>query len=112
MAEIMAEIVKDLKGGTLRLTRTKLVELTGQTGFSKWTLELSELKSPRLVNGCLWVDIHRPCVFDGANDIVTCVMCAPKNHKIGCRTFSARTFNKIMRAAGVKPLAKAKRPVV
>lgn len=87
------EIIKDVKGGTLRLTSTSLVERTGESmPPCKWRLALSSLSDamdgeelPIYRLGCVGHATFRP-----------------NKRTIGCRTFDVKNWKKIMKAAGRK----------
>lgn len=89
----MSEVIKDLNGWTLRLSKTKLVELTGERlAGQRWALPLSELKTDAFNVAILC--IAGTLLGEEGRAIVD-----KEGHRIGCREFSRTTFNKIMKAA-------------
>jgi hypothetical protein len=86
------EIIKDIKGGTLRLTRTALTERTGESGKGTlWRLPLLSLKTAVAED---WLTIYS--VEGDAEGIAEFI---PSANRIGCRYFTKTTFKKIMKAA-------------
>ncbi len=91
----MAEIIKDIKGGRLRLSKTRLTELTGETTLGiKWYLPLKTLKR-RLLEGRTEVGLG----MHTASGIYGCALLDLSRNKIGCRYFTKRTMAKIIKAA-------------
>jgi len=91
-------IIRDVKGGKLRLTKTTLTELTGEAiDGDKWTLNLSELNREGTLNGSIELWLHRTSPTYGKVPGV-CRADAAKR-RIGCRSFTIRTFGHIIRAA-------------
>ena len=111
-------IIKDIKGGKLRLTKTKLTEISGEAikGW-RWYLLLSTLKSAK--------NHEYMSIFCAKNHEDMSIFSLPKhrtwnypgiarlyveNNRIGCRTFDKVTFDKILKAAGCyKKFRKGKR---
>jgi hypothetical protein len=97
-------IIKDIKGGKLSLTKTKLTEISGEAikGW-RWYLLLSTLKSAKNHE-----DMSIFPLF--AWDYPGVARLYVENNRIGCRTFDKVTFDKILKAAGCyKKFRKGKR---
>jgi hypothetical protein len=91
-------IITDVKGGKLRLTSTALTELTGEVmPGDKWTLDLSELTRGGATNGLNELLLHRVAADYG--EVTGACKARAFSLQIGCRTFTVRTFARIMRAA-------------
>jgi len=89
-------IIRDVNGGKLRLTKTTFTELTGEAQpGDKWTLKLSELNRDNALTGDVELRLSR---IDPTYGKVGGV-CRAKGLHIGCRTFTIRTFGRIIRAA-------------
>jgi hypothetical protein len=92
------KIIKDVNGETLRLTKTHLKEITGEMcPGDKWSMPLSELKRSILYDS--W---YVRLFLTGDSKRPGAVSYSVIDARIGCRTFSVRTFNQILTAAGVK----------
>jgi hypothetical protein len=106
-------IIKDVNGGRLELTKTRLLESYGAHALPRY-LELSDLRASHI--GKLDdVVITRIDKLSSGNSMS--IAYEPKKHTIGCRTFSPAAFAKILKAAGVvrktdkkrKPAKKGKK---
>jgi hypothetical protein len=99
----MSVIIKDVNGGTLRLSKTRLTEVTGQTAHLRYFLLLKDLRASEepLLNT---TEHHTGKNYQPWID----AKIKPENFSIGCRTFSEKVFKQIMRAAGVKVARKKK----
>jgi len=101
-------IITDLNGGTLELSKTKLTEVTGESvPGTLWFLPLKSLLKPVGIYG-LEIFTHTE-LYGLDNGWVR----FEAGHRIGCRTFDAATFKKIMaaakRATKAKPVAAKKK---
>jgi len=86
-------VIKDVDGGTLRLTSNRLEELTGELFEGvKYTLKLSALAKAKRA-----IKIQSP-----GNPPIS-VRFSAKDRQIGCRIFDEKTFARILKAAGIKP---------
>jgi len=102
-------IIKDVDGYRLSLTKTKLIEVDHRS-VNPYHAFLSDiLKS--YVAGCVTdLRIHGKDA-DGSwwnGKIGYPASIDPKERRIGCRRFSPETFEKILKAAGIKT-AKARK---
>jgi hypothetical protein len=101
------KIIKDIHGGTLRLSKTRLTELTGCAIDGEcWYLPLKNLRKPsdgpvsRLFNGWTFVTIYLPAKgnirrFPRTGEVTL------GRTRIGCRNFSKETMAQILKAAGL-----------
>ena len=98
--------ITDTAGGTLRLTTTKLVELTGEViPGNKWYLNLRSLLEPETKYSFNdYVKLHR--VGGGTTGWAVLI---PSVCRIGCRYFTAKDFALIMKAARATKGAKKKK---
>jgi hypothetical protein len=92
-------IIRDVNGYKLILTKNQLKESTGEVvPGDKWTLDLSELTKPNEGPiARIRVYLHR--VDDVYGNATGECFAVPSRNSIGCRTFTVKTFNRIMRAA-------------
>jgi len=87
-------IITDLNGGTLELSKTKLTEVTGESvPGTLWFLPLKSLLKPVGIDG---LEIFTHTELYGLDNGWARF---EAGHRIGCRTFDAATFKKIMAAA-------------
>jgi hypothetical protein len=90
-------IIKDIYGGELNLTKTRLTEVSGgSTGTAKYYLKLSSL--PLRKNGEITIRLtsgENPYEY---NDRCNVSMDS-EELSIGCREFDTDTFNQILKAA-------------
>ncbi|HVT82268.1 MAG TPA: hypothetical protein VHM90_16620 [Phycisphaerae bacterium] len=89
----MSEIIHDVNGGKLRLSKTRLTEVTGV----KWCWRF--LKVPVWCDETKqlgWVTIVVVCCGDR---IERSVLLNHRTRRIGCRRFSPEVWAKIMKAA-------------
>jgi len=97
------EIIKDIRGGTLRLSKTRLTEITGCVhSYEQWFLTLKNLKSTVEHFGKTWFVYIQ--LLPGARQVSRTGNVAYNLDEcsIGCRTFTKTTFRKILKAAKIK----------
>lgn len=99
-------IIKDNSGGELILTKTRLIELTGEAiEGMKWYLNLRSLLKPqRTVHPHVYVKLLR----NGYERTGWAVL-VPEVYRIGCRYFDKKTFELIMKAAKATKGVKKKK---
>jgi hypothetical protein len=102
----MATIIKDVKGGKLRLSKKRLTEVTG-FNTQPFYLKLADLSFS--LSAIRIYAVNKSFQYLGkAHENPSEFSCVatifPDTYEIGCRTFSKRTFNKILRAAGAESL--------
>jgi hypothetical protein len=93
-----SEIISDVIGGTLKLSATRLTELTGeQVEGMHWYLPLSTL-AKATKSRAIRKDLK---IFSKSYTpkLVGYAAFMPDVLRIGCRYFDEKTFNKIMKAA-------------
>lgn len=121
MATSKGNTVKDIHGDVLKLEAGRLIEEnTGKSGCCNWAAKYSDIRAavtgryPWRDNGIL---IRRCVLRSGRNvydDGITIVTNfemptgVTRLGRIGCRQFSAHNFRKILKAAGVQSVRKAK----
>lgn len=118
----IGKTIHDYRGGALRLEATRLIEDYSDSLLDNWMASYASIrKAYRENNGCIrieqtqgntrrktgfaiWSDFYRPDNFiygpipKGVGPVGV----------IGCRKFTTRTFNLILKAAGVvKPATKS-----
>lgn len=92
----MAEIIKDLKSGTLKLYKTKLVELTGEAVRGvRWTLDLHQI-NPKFDASDL---AYGQAVSIVSGSMTGSCRVKPDEYAVGCRPFSKTVFRQIIKAA-------------
>jgi hypothetical protein len=114
-------LIHDFSGGELRLERTRLIEDNTESGFFSrgdvgvdWqatyvairrayklhshVVRIEQTRDGKMTSSpAIYVEFYTPQGAHGNGKGV-----------IGCRTFSAKTFNQILKAAGIETRAKAK----
>jgi len=103
---MVPEIIKDICGGKLRLSTTRLTELTGESSLGqKWYLHLRHLRisnlngvGPYRLND---LDVVYICRRAAGRLIRGNAFVDASRRRIGCRFFSKTVFRKIMKAAGI-----------
>jgi hypothetical protein len=111
-------LIHDFSGGELRLERTRLIEDNTEGGFfsrghvfADWqatyvairrayklhshVVRIEQTRDGKMTSPAIYVEFYTPQDAHGKG-------------VIGCRTFSAKTFNQILKAAGIETRAKAK----
>lgn len=94
------KIIKDIKGGKLRLSKLRLTELTGYC-HGPYFLLLKDLKEKVVLNKTLTITGVKKD-FDKQTYFVYNLNVDPASFQIGCRIFSKQVFAQILKAAGVK----------
>lgn len=100
-------IITDISGGTLRLSKTRLTELTGGTSFYLKLKDFAKKFKEEGKSGSFIVRIYSKVLNGGSvvihvgvpgkrTDFVGNVI---QTGKIGCRTLSKKDFNKVLKAA-------------
>lgn len=96
-------IITDINGGTLKLSKTRLTEVTGSAvpGIL-WYLPLETLAKAKSLE---WLSIFTKW---GTGKVRGAANFEPSINRIGCRSFDDATFKKIMKAARATTKKKAK----
>lgn len=89
-----SQIITDIRGGKLRLTKTRLTELTGESYKGLlWFLSLAQVSNPKEINGtCLKIYCPGRVEYGDAFFQI-------EARRIGCRNFDRKTFNLILKTA-------------
>jgi hypothetical protein len=95
-------VIKDVSGKKLTLGKTMLSEAPFVNGYA---VRFTELRRAVREEGVWWnelrlIDVNPALRHEDGYDFVTSINTAER--RLGCREFDARTWAKIMRAAGIR----------